>query len=105
MLTVWSSPDYPTGAGVLFHSRSSGASLAFCRLRFLSLVVTDWCRPEKDHAKQLYSLAELFKLHPSYRVGNNKVTLTLMGGVRDAGDQGRLDALNNLAKGLGVQVR
>lgn len=30
--------------------------------------------------------------------------MTLMGGVRDEGDQGRLDALNTLAKDLGIEV-
>jgi hypothetical protein len=64
----------------------------------------DDCSPEKAQAKQLHALAKLFELHPAYRTGKDRVDLTLMGGVRDAGDQGRLDALNRLAEELGIQV-
>ncbi|TYJ53573.1 hypothetical protein B9479_005777 [Cryptococcus floricola] len=59
-------------------------------------------RPEKDHAKQLYALSALFEKYPQYRHGSQRVTLALMGGVRDAGDQARLDGLKTLAKKLEI---
>lgn len=60
------------------------------------------CRPEKDHAAQLYSLHELFKIHPEYR---NVVKLVLVGGSRNAGDAARVEGLRALAKELEIEVR
>lgn len=62
------------------------------------------CRPEKEHSKQLYALQILLQRYPEYR-STNPVKLTLMGGVRDEGDQKRLDGLKALAVELGIQVR
>ncbi|WVN89502.1 uncharacterized protein L203_104727 [Cryptococcus depauperatus CBS 7841] len=60
-------------------------------------------RPEKDHAKQIHALAELFDEHTEYRKGPRAVKLVLMGGVRDAADQARLEGLKDLAKKLDVE--
>ncbi|WVQ76077.1 hypothetical protein IAR50_005714 [Cryptococcus sp. DSM 104548] len=59
-------------------------------------------RPEKEHAKQLHALSALFESYPQYRHGPQRVTLALMGGVRDAGDQARLDGLKKLARKLDI---
>ncbi|WWD21459.1 hypothetical protein CI109_105944 [Kwoniella shandongensis] len=60
-------------------------------------------RPEKDHAKQIYALSALFDIHPEYRDGDKRISLTLMGGVRDAADEARLEGLRVLAKKLGIE--
>ena len=62
------------------------------------------CRPEKDHARQLYALARLFEDHPEYRNGPHRVTLTLAGGARDPTDEARVDGLRALATKLGIEV-
>lgn len=61
-------------------------------------------RPEKEHSKQLYALAELFKAHPGYRDGEGRLTLTLMGGSRNKGDEARLSELRQLATSLDIEV-
>lgn len=66
--------------------------------------VTDRYRPEKEQAKQVQALAKLFETHPEYRSGDKRVTLTLMGGTRDANDKARADALRRLARDLGISV-
>ncbi|KIJ54528.1 glycosyltransferase family 4 protein [Sphaerobolus stellatus SS14] len=60
-------------------------------------------RPEKDHAAQLHSLAELFKLYPEYRQGKGRVQLFLMGSSRNADDTARVDKLKALAKELRIE--
>lgn len=61
-------------------------------------------RPEKEQAKQVQALARLFEDHPEYRLGETRVTLTMMGGTRDAKDKARADDLRRLAADLGVSV-
>ncbi|KAF8515293.1 glycosyltransferase family 4 protein [Gautieria morchelliformis] len=61
-------------------------------------------RPEKDHATQLRSLAELLETHPEYRSGNKEVKLVLMGSSRNAEDSARIDTLRNLADELGIRA-
>ncbi|WVQ83370.1 hypothetical protein IAT38_005511 [Cryptococcus sp. DSM 104549] len=61
-------------------------------------------RPEKEHAKQLYALEVLFRDHPEYREGPQRITLVMMGGVRDEADQARLNGLKELAIQLGVEA-
>jgi hypothetical protein len=46
----------------------------------------------------------LYEEHPEYRSGENKITLTMMGGARDAADQARLEGLKALAYELGIEV-
>ncbi|KAF8574226.1 glycosyltransferase family 4 protein [Ramaria rubella] len=60
-------------------------------------------RPEKDHAAQLYSLAELFKTYTQHRSESDQVKLVLMGSSRNAGDAARVEKLKALAEELGVQ--
>jgi len=61
-------------------------------------------RPEKDHAAQLHSLHELFRVHPEYaNTGNNQVRLVLVGGSRNAEDAARVEGLRVLAKELGIE--
>ena len=62
------------------------------------------CRPEKEHSKQLYSLAKLFESHPEYRDGKGRVVLTLAGGARHPKDEARVDGLRALARELGIEV-
>jgi alpha-1,2-mannosyltransferase len=66
--------------------------------------LADQSRPEKDHAKQLHAFAKLYEGHPEYRSGEKKITLTMMGGARDAADQARLEGLKALAYELGIEV-
>jgi hypothetical protein len=61
-------------------------------------------RPEKEQAKQVQALAILFKDHPEYRSGDKRITLTMMGGTRNAEDKERAEGLRNLAIELGVSV-
>lgn len=61
-------------------------------------------RPEKDHKKQLEAFAILLKEHPEMRGGEEGVKLVIMGGVRDEGDQQRLEGLKKLAAELNIQV-
>lgn len=68
-------------------------------------VLTELRRPEKEQAKQIYALAKLFQDHPEYRDGNQQVTLTLMGGTRDAKDRARAEGLRQLAAKLDISVR
>ncbi|KAI0217551.1 asparagine-linked glycosylation protein, partial [Massospora cicadina] len=63
-------------------------------------------RPEKNHALQLKALAELFRTHPEYRhqrATGPPVELIVLGSVRDALDQARVDELVCLAKELQIQ--
>ena len=62
-------------------------------------------RPEKDHAAQLHSLAELLKTHPEYRNPDTGVKLVLVGGSRNAGDAARIEGLRLLVNDLGIEVR
>lgn len=63
-------------------------------------------RPEKDHAAQLESFAELLKQHSEYRSNESSklVKLVLVGGVRNEGDASRVESLRSLAKDLNIQV-
>lgn len=61
-------------------------------------------RPEKDHAKQIHAIAQLFKEHPEYQSGEKRVKLVMMGGARDQADEQRLESLKRLATELGVQA-
>lgn len=68
-----------------------------------SIVSLAQFRPEKDHSMQLAAFAALRALG----VGGKKnkyhdVTLEIMGGVRDKGDEGRLEALQREAIALGL---
>ncbi|ORY31017.1 hypothetical protein BCR39DRAFT_527796 [Naematelia encephala] len=60
-------------------------------------------RPEKEHWKQIQALSELFKSHPEYRDGPKRISLTLMGGVRDETDEARVGELRALAEKLDVE--
>ncbi|KAI0783434.1 mannosyltransferase [Abortiporus biennis] len=61
-------------------------------------------RPEKDHASQLYSFAELLKLYPEYTKSTvDPVRLVLIGGSRNKEDSDRVDSLRVLAKELGIE--
>ncbi|EAL18406.1 hypothetical protein CNBJ3290 [Cryptococcus deneoformans B-3501A] len=60
-------------------------------------------RPEKDHKKQLEAFAILLKEHPEMREGEEGVKLVMMGGVRDEGDQQRLEGLKKLATELNIE--
>jgi alpha-1,2-mannosyltransferase len=63
-------------------------------------------RPEKDHAAQLHSIHELFKIHPEYTAaGGSQIKLVLVGGSRNAEDAARVEGLRALAKELGIEVR
>ena len=59
-------------------------------------------RPEKDHAAQLRSLAELFKQHPQYQ---NDVRMVMVGGCRNDEDNTRVEGLKRLSKELNISVR
>jgi alpha-1,2-mannosyltransferase len=61
-------------------------------------------RPEKEQAKQVQALAILFNDHPEYRSGDKKISLTMMGGTRNAEDKERAEGLKQLASELGVAV-
>lgn len=61
-------------------------------------------RPEKEQAKQVQALAELFKDHPEYQTGDKPVHLTMMGGTRNQEDKARADGLRQLALELGISV-
>jgi len=57
-------------------------------------------RPEKDHTLQIRSFARLLATHPELKDGGAR--LVLVGGCRDAEDEGRVARLRELAKMLGV---
>ena len=59
-------------------------------------------RPEKDHQLQIRSFAALLKSEPPVSATTR---LVLLGGVRDAGDQARVDELRLLCASLGVEDR
>lgn len=63
-----------------------------------------YIRPEKDHAKQLLALKDLFETYPQYKEGVERIHLTLMGGSRGAADEGRLEGLRKLASDLDIAV-
>eukprot|EP00808_Paulinella_micropora_P012374 g65670.t1 len=56
-------------------------------------------RPEKDHLLQLEAFSLFCDKHPS-----NDVKLVMIGGVRNQGDQDRVDAIEARAKALGTAV-
>ncbi|KAG8681628.1 asparagine-linked glycosylation protein [Ceratobasidium sp. 394] len=60
-------------------------------------------RPEKDQAKQIYSLAQLFEFHPEYR--SQGVRLVLLGSSRNAADAERIITLRSLVAELKLEVR
>lgn len=70
----------------------------------MAIPLTVMYRPEKDHAKQIHAIAHLFKEHPEYRSGAQRVKLVMMGGARDRGDEQRLEGLKRLAAELNVQA-
>lgn len=83
--------------------------LSLAQFRFVfeitpAYVDSSSCRPEKDHAAQLYSLAELFKIYPEYREGGLKVKLVLVGSSRNAEDAARVEKLKDLAHELSIRV-
>jgi alpha-1,2-mannosyltransferase len=59
-------------------------------------------RPEKDQAKQIRAVAELFERVPKWR--EEGVKLVLMGSCRDEADEERIEGLKRLAKELRVEV-
>jgi alpha-1,2-mannosyltransferase len=61
-------------------------------------------RPEKEHSKQIYALAEVFTIRPDWRGGEGRIDLVMMGGARHPADEARVEGLRGLAKDLGVQV-
>lgn len=71
-------------------------------LHFLGQRVEVFRRPEKEHATQLRSLAELFKHHSEHR---KDVRLVMIGGCRNAEDEARVESLRSLAKELDISVR
>ncbi|KAG9102548.1 asparagine-linked glycosylation protein [Ceratobasidium sp. 370] len=58
-------------------------------------------RPEKDQAKQIYSLAQLFESHPEHR--SQGVRLVLLGSSRNTADAERVVALRNLVVELELE--
>ncbi|KAJ7505759.1 mannosyltransferase [Mycena galericulata] len=58
-------------------------------------------RPEKDHAAQVRALHVLLADHPEYTAQG--IQLVLIGGCRNAGDEGRVEELRKLARELGVE--
>lgn len=54
--------------------------------------------------KQVQALAELFRDHPEYRTGDQKIHLTLMGGTRNEEDKARAEGLRRMASDLGISV-
>lgn len=68
------------------------------------LIISD-LSPEKDHATQLRSFAKLLEIHPKYASGPDSIRLVLIGGSRNAGDAARVDALRELSRQLGIEVR
>ncbi|KAJ6482944.1 mannosyltransferase [Mycena vitilis] len=58
-------------------------------------------RPEKDHAAQIRALHELLKDHPEY--ATEGIQLVMIGGCRNAEDEGRVEELRTLARDLGVE--
>lgn len=58
-------------------------------------------RPEKDHPLQIRAFARFQEKHPELAAGTE---LRLLGGVRDDGDQRRVEELRALAEDLGVKV-
>ncbi|GAA5825292.1 hypothetical protein JCM11251_006924 [Rhodosporidiobolus azoricus] len=58
-------------------------------------------RPEKEHPTQFRALAKVFELAPEYR---GRVRLVCAGSVRNEEDEGRVEALRELAKELGLSV-
>lgn len=64
-------------------------------------------RPEKDHPKQLRAFAKFLAVAPQHRVrdgGRGGTRLVVVGGCRDDGDRGRLEALRGLAAELGLRT-
>ncbi|QRV94109.1 glycosyltransferase family 4 protein [Ceratobasidium sp. AG-Ba] len=58
-------------------------------------------RPEKDQAKQIYSLAQLFESYPEYR--SQGVRLVLVGSSRNASDAERVVTLQKLVAELKLE--
>ncbi|KAG8747127.1 asparagine-linked glycosylation protein [Ceratobasidium sp. 414] len=58
-------------------------------------------RPEKDQAKQIHSLAQLFESHPEHR--SQGVRLVLLGSSRNAADAERIVTLQNLVAELKLE--
>jgi glycosyltransferase involved in cell wall biosynthesis len=61
-------------------------------------------RPEKDHAKQIRSVAKLLHDHPELVREPNAIRLVLVGGARNASDVARVDSLRALVHDLGIEV-
>lgn len=62
--------------------------------------------PEKDHPAQLRAFHRVLADHPEYaKPGPLQVRLVMMGGSRNAEDAARIDALRELARELGIEVR
>ncbi|KAJ3315948.1 hypothetical protein HDV04_000155 [Boothiomyces sp. JEL0838] len=57
-------------------------------------------RPEKDHELQINCFSELLKRYPEYSKGKKAVKLVLIGGVRNQGDQERVDKLQTMIDNL-----
>jgi alpha-1,2-mannosyltransferase len=63
-----------------------------------------WIRPEKEHSKQIYAMAEVLKRKPEWQNGEKRVSLIMMGGARHPADEARVEDLRQLAKSLGIEV-
>jgi alpha-1,2-mannosyltransferase len=93
------------GLGKLGDRKRELVSLA--QFRYVPLLFPEskaYDRPEKEQAKQVQALAILFKDHPEYRSGDKRISLTMMGGTRNAEDKERAEGLKQLASELGVAV-
>ncbi|KAI8922018.1 hypothetical protein DFJ77DRAFT_424909 [Powellomyces hirtus] len=60
-------------------------------------------RPEKAHGLQLQAFHELLADHPRFRSGDERCALILIGGSRNAEDQGRVEALRRQARELKIE--
>ncbi|KAJ7279072.1 mannosyltransferase [Mycena rebaudengoi] len=58
-------------------------------------------RPEKNHAAQIRALHALLEVHPEY--ASEGIQLVLIGGCRNAEDEGRVEVLRKLASELGIE--
>jgi len=70
----------------------------------VSLTLLMDIRPEKDHMLQLQSFAKLLANNPSFRDGEKKTCLVLIGSSRNEGDENRIQSLRMAAKELDIEV-
>jgi len=70
-----------------------------CEKRSNTVISIAQFRPEKNHALQVKAFAHFLKLRPEAK---STVRLALIGSVRNAGDEARVDSLRELAKELKI---